>query len=332
MRLCETRAVFAAAAAWSGEVEAACAALERSLHAAGGRLLCRIGETPSRGRGLVATTDLAPGEVALRVPLSLALVEPDLGEADHWGGRLAERLLTSGDQVYARTLPRPPPTPARGDWPDSIVKALQDPFCEAEVAAAWSWRQEQWALHGSGDKVAFLDALDLVCSRTVRCSDSLCLVPMLDMANHADAASGGGYYIRDAGDVCLVVGSRGARRGDELTLDYGPRRNVEWLVYYGFVPERNVADEVVLPGSRRRVTWADLPVRDAALRDECRAAFEAAPTRLGSDHRILKETDLDYRLRLAIEYRVAQKMLLAAAAGLGAARPETTAFLAAEYD
>lgn len=284
------------------------------------------------GRGLVATEDLGPGEVALSVPRDIALVEPDLGEANHWAGRMALRILDAQNDMYMRALPAPPPTPARGDWPDEILRALDDCMLEAEIDAAYFWRHEQWARYADtvGDQRAFLDALDLVCSRTIRIGEELLLVPWLDLANHASCLQGGGYYACDGstGNICLITGARPIRQGDEIRLDYGARPNFHFLLYYGFVPDRNPADSTLLPHSRRTVSWSDLGHVDPSLRKECQTFLARAPTTLAADIAMLNQPSrgLDPRLRLALQYRLARKTLISAAAGAEAAQAATSAF------
>lgn len=297
----------------------------------GGMKRCEVIHTHC-GRGLVATEDLGPGEVALSVPRHLALVEPDLGEANHWAGRMVLRILDAENDMYMRTLPAPPPTPARGDWPDEILHALDDCMLEAEIDAAYFWRHEQWARHADtvNDQGAFLDTLDLVCSRTIRIGQELLLVPWLDLANHASRDQGGGYYAHDdsTGNICLVTGARPIHQGDEIRLDYGARPNVHFLLYYGFVPDRNPADSTLLPHSRRKVSWTDVGHVDPSLRKECQALLAGAPTTLAADIAMLNQRDgcFDPRMRLAVQYRLARKTLLSAAAGAQAAQAGTSAF------
>jgi hypothetical protein len=303
--------------------------LQRYLERQGATRSCDIGET-IHGRGLVATRDLEANEVALRIPISCALVEQDLGGDNHFG-RLALQLMEryKDDCPYAKALPPPPETPARGDsWPDSILNALDDPSFEIEISETRHWRHEKWEKHSGSlsDRSTFLEALDLVCSRTVRSGNELMLVPLFDMANHASEAEGGGYHVRDGNDICLVVGERGARCGSEVTLNYGDRRDEDWLLHYGFLPERNTAGSIVLPGSQQRVSWDDLERADPSLRQECSKYLKQSNTSLTEDFESLQHQSLDYRMRFALDYRISRKMLLSAVAGDKAASPRTSAF------
>jgi hypothetical protein len=303
--------------------------LQRYLDQQGATRSCETGQTKC-GRGLVATRDLEPDEVALRIPVSCALQEADLGEEEGWAGRLALQVMERRRQScpYTGALPPPPGTPARGDWPVDILKAFEDPLFEKEIDAAQKWRYEQWENKNGSyeDRSDFLDALDLVCSRTTRVGSNLLLVPFLDMANHASQEEGGGYYIRDGSDVCLVVGERGVGQGGEVTLNYGSRRNEDWLINYGFLPDRNTLNAMILPSTQQKVSWDDVRTASDSLRQECSDYLDTTKTSLAEDLAALQDSKLDYRMELALEYRVSRKMLLSAVAGDKPATPATSAF------
>ena len=302
---------------------------------------CEIGFTKF-GRGLVATRDLKAGDVVLRIPTSCALVEPDLGDDDgeennHWAGRLAMQVMKRQQQqsqqscAYTNALPEPPCTPSRGDWPETYIKALDDVEFENEIDTTMVWRYNQWEQH-CGDYVnrtPYLDALDLVCSRTIRCGNDLLLVPLLDMANHASQAEGGGYYKRDGADICLMVGERGVKLGEEVTLDYGQRQNKDWIIHYGFLPSRNTIESVTLPKSGLKVTLQDARDATPSLRQECNDYLQTFTTSLEEDISMLRDSSKvldDYRMRMALEYRIARKTILSAVAGSRASSPFSSAF------
>uniref|UniRef100_A0A7S4DSI2 SET domain-containing protein n=1 Tax=Lotharella globosa TaxID=91324 RepID=A0A7S4DSI2_9EUKA len=73
------------------------------------------------------------------------------------------------------------------------------------------------------------------------------LVPILDVANHAPSEAGGGFFEVTSDSVSLVVGSRGANKGEEVYLDYGERPVEDFLLHYGFVPERCPSDSISVP-------------------------------------------------------------------------------------
>jgi hypothetical protein len=146
------------------------------------------------------------------------------------------------------------------------------------------------------------------------------------MANHASQEEGGGYYVRDGSDVCLVVGARGVRKGGEVTLNYGSRRNEDWLIHYGFLPDRNTVDAMILPSTQQKVSWDDVGTASDSLRQECSDNLDTTKTSLTEDLAALHDSKLDYRMEIALKYRVARKMLLSAVAGDKAATPATSAF------
>ena len=305
--------------------------LQDDLDDNGAMRFCEIGPTRF-GRGLVATRDLDAGEVVLRIPISRALIQPDLGESDHWAGRLAMDVMNrqrSENCAYANALPEPPSVPSRGDWPESFMKEFDDVELESEVEAAMSWRYEQWEKNCGCrlDRKPYLDALDLVCSRTIRCGKDLMLVPLLDMANHASQAEGGGYYKLDGANICLVAGDRGVKLGEEVTLDYGHRQNKDWILHYGFLPSRNTIERVTLPESGQKVTLQDGRDADDCLRQECNEYLQTLETTLEDDILTLRDSKtLDDRLRMALEYRIARKTILSAVAGSRASTPFSSAF------
>merc|ERR1712232_1513864 len=132
---------------------------------------------------------------------------------------------------------------------------------------------------------------------------------------------------------CLVVGDRGVFSGEEITLNYGDRPNDEWLLNYGFIPNRNTANVVVLPNqhksNRRVVSWNDVQTLDPKLRKECSMYLEEeCSTALKEDLAALQIlTTMGKNLRssssinnncsrMALEYRIARKTLLSAVAGV----------------
>jgi hypothetical protein len=312
----------------------------------------------------------------LRIPLSKAIIvessslnpEENLIQ-DAWAGLLALKLLErvtvdeneenrneytmTSHCPYIKALPPPPPTPARGDWSEFALKALDDMDLLHEVKVAMEWRDiqfEQALLKMTGDghhlrtihRQSFLDALDVVSSRTIRFGSKYMLVPFLDMANHASREQGGGYYElhseRKGGgqreDIVLKVGRR-VRKGDEIFLDYGSRRNEEWLIYYGFIPERNKVETVELPGELS-VGWDDVNSIDGGLKQMCRDMLENAETTLTQDLTSLNQLEQleqrDRHLELALRYRIARKTLLSALAGEKPSSAFRSAFLSLQGD
>merc|ERR1712127_55611 len=115
------------------------------------------------------------------------------------------------------------------------LQRLEDSEFVREIKIAKDWRNAQWEVFGVsngalGDQQRFLDAIDLVSSRTIRCGSKFMLVPFLDMANYASRDQGGGFYTLAKGDdddefIELKIGDRGVKAGEEVFLDYGDRTN-----------------------------------------------------------------------------------------------------------
>ena len=265
----------------------------------------RVAETSS-GRGLVATCPLAAEEPCLRIPFDLCAVEPEGGDS-HWASRMASRLVRNELQAaHKESLPGPPDVLTR--WPDEAIDALGDPELASEADAIFFWRDAQWAAHlerhpGDDEREAYIDALDLVCSRTVRCGSSLVLAPLLDMANH----SPDGCSYKCEGDSVALYTSRALAEGDEVCLDYGSRPNSEWLLHYGFLPPSN-KDDVQGLGGPYSIGWGELPLlEDDARVAEARECLDAVQGDVG----MLE----DPRRNIINEYRSQRRRLLRAACG-----------------
>jgi hypothetical protein len=337
--------------------------LQDHLDRMGATRFCEIGETKF-GRGLVATKDLKPGETVLRIPLSeTIIVETEQSDQqglidDPWAVKLAMKLLqrqqsrkndNKDSSKYSDALPPPPPTPTRG-WSVQALQTLEDVDILQKIETQREWQDQQWKSIGEdltsdrttpGDHQRFLDALDLVSSRTIRCGSKFMLVPFLDMANHASRDEGGGFYkiIDDDGplgsrkkEIALKVGDRGVHVGDEVLLDYGDRNNDEWMLYYGFLPNRNSVESLILPESRRTITWDDVNGEDESLKEECRVVLNLSCTALQEDIDTLNKIEWnkkhkDFQMELALRYRIARKTLLSAVAGVKTSSAFSSAFL-----
>ena len=265
----------------------------------------RVAQT-STGRGLVATQALQADEKCLRIPYDLCAIEPEDGEG-LWASRLASRVVMDDlEAAHKASLPPPPDVLTR--WPDEAIDALGDPCLAREADAIFFWRDAQWAAHlerhpGDDERDRYVDALDLVCSRTVRCGSSLVLAPLLDMANH----SPDGCSYKCEGDGVALYTTEALAEGDEICLDYGSRPNSEWLLHYGFLPETN-GDDVQSLGGPYSVSWGDLPLLENDARvAEARECLEAVQGDVGMLD--------DPRRDVINEYRSQRRRLLREACG-----------------
>mmetsp|Transcript_59533 Transcript_59533/g.176558 ORF Transcript_59533/g.176558 Transcript_59533/m.176558 type:complete len:370 (-) Transcript_59533:460-1569(-) len=303
------------------------------------------------GRGLVALERLEPGDVAVKIPLSMTLrvtpqdnngSETNLEEDDGWARALAaklcyeESLISSSEgkssffEPYInRGLPKEAPRVVCR-WTPAERLQLQNVTMinESFENAAWRWRQLR-KHRDSCDSVsnaAFLRNLDLVCSRTLKGTDgSRNLVPLIDNANHAPSEAGGGYFRLEEGAISLVVGRKGADVGEPVTLDYGSRPVDDFLMHYGFVPDRCMSDSVMvtlLDGSSTCLSWADCHSyrghSDAEVREACAKELESFSSTLDEDKQLIVAAHSRGDEFMGVQYRIAKKSLLSALAGMAA--------------
>lgn len=300
------------------------------------------------GRGLIATQDCAPGEVVLRVPLSATLrLEGDCcateNEDDNWAGTLASKLMgekklgsSSHFETYLENgLPDEAPlTPCR--WTSTERLALQNYTFVEESRLNAEWRTRQVLRNQPSNVVEYLKMLDLVCSRTLKGrSGSRQLVPVMDIANHAPSETGGGHFqVVENDAVYLIAGSRGVNAGEPVLMDYGGRSVDDFLMHYGFVPDRCLSDCVLVPieAGHRTLSWNDCQGYnghpEAGVRQACEDLLMTFPTTLEEDVALLNELPLDTSeaTRNALQYRYAKKSLLASVVGMQSSSARRSAF------
>lgn len=287
------------------------------------------------GRGLVASRRMEPGEVAAFVPASatLRLEGGYHDEGDNWAGVLAVNLMHQreiglGSPLYSYLqfgLPKQAPTtPCR--WSSRDRLALQNSTFVEECLRNSVWRRQQALLHGGSNCKSFMHMIDLVCSRTLRGRDgSRQMVPLIDMANHAPEEGGGGHFsVDERGNVALIVGRRGVNKGEPVTMDYGARTVEDFLLHYGFVPDRCSSDTVLVDcgDGPLHLSWKDCEGyrghNDDVVREFCWKQLQTFPTSVQDDLSFMKTmpNDVSEALRSALSYRISKKSLLSGLAGL----------------
>jgi hypothetical protein len=302
------------------------------------------------GKGLVATRNLQPGELALHVPRTLTIRTSGAAENSDWAGNMAVQLCELQDEVSLEThegsveiefgasqsytwkpfswkpylevgVPRDAPY-TTSHWTNSELQQLQNETLVQDCQATAKWEASQYQRfvteHSRAD---FERALALICSRTLEAgSESRMLVPLLDNANHASKADGGGHFLLGSGSIALFVGEQGAKKGEAVTLDYGARSAEEYAIHYGFVPEDCIGDTISIPGLNTVVSWDDCASAeghaDPAVRLRCSAMLDAYPTSLAEDEELVRSHQGGFdAYRVALAYRSAKKKLLSKAAG-----------------
>lgn len=310
------------------------------------------------GRGLVATSLLQPGQVAASIPPALTIRHVNDDKNDNWAGVLAAKLLDHVRQSPASPLSgyikyglpdTAPMIPCR--WGESsphqeqlFLLQLQNATLQATIQQISEWRRDQTSRNCCNpNSLEYLKCLDLVCSRTLKGGGGggggrRQLVPLIDLANHATREQGGGQFrVLQDGTVQLLVGERAIPPGHAVTLDYGARNVDDFLLHYGFVPDRCYSDSVSLlihregaeddESSRTSTTtetlsWGDCQGfrghPDASVRNAARTLLESFPTSLEDDVQILnhRQNDASPVEHSVVSYRYAKKSLLASLAGV----------------
>lgn len=301
------------------------------------------------GKGLVATRDLLPHEVALQVPRTLTIKTRGEANDGDWAGSMASQLCQLQDDVGVETsdvgfeyefasgqsyswkpfswkpylefgMPSDQPYTS-SQWTESQLKELQNETFVDECRNTAQWAETQYQRFAADrSKVEFDRALALVCSRTLEAgTGARMLVPFLDNANHAVLEDGGGHFHVGSGAITLFVGDKGVKKGEPVTLDYGPRTSDEYAVHYGFVPEKCVGDTVLIPG-HCIVSWTNSESPDGhadpAVRLLCSEMLDAYPTSLAEDEDLARSYQGGFdAYRVALSYRISKKSLLSKAAG-----------------
>jgi len=239
-------------------------------------------------RGLVADRDVDVGDVLLEVPLALTISDIDdngsallAGSAPVWTRKLpwVSQLVISvvgrtSDDPYLRTWPsKSLPLPHRCE--SDKLELLSDRFVQTKVdedyfrldSLYWEAREAYDAGVDSNDMTAyksfpsfedFSDAFEHVTSRSLRLSSGQygtrrLLVPYLDLANHEAKPTALFDYSSCAvgGPAIRLYAVRPVKAGDQITISYCDESNEHFALYYGFVPESNPNNAIV-------VTLADI--------------------------------------------------------------------------
>lgn len=302
------------------------------------------------GKGLVATRDLLPLEVALQVPKTLTIKSRGEANGGDWAGSMASQLCQLQDDIAVETgevgfqyefaagqsyswkpfswkpylefgMPSDQPYTS-SQWTESQLKELQNETFAEDCRNTAKWAETQYQRFAADrSKGEFDRALALVCSRSLEAGTcARMLVPFLDNANHAVLADGGGHFHLGSGSINLFVGNKGVKKGEPVTLDYGARTADEYAVHYGFVPEKCVGDTVLIPGQDSIVSWDNIESPNGhanpAVRLRCSEMLDAYPTSLAEDEGLARSYQGGFdAYRVALSYRISKKSLLSKAAG-----------------
>lgn len=314
------------------------------------------------GKGLIATRDLKPGEVAIHVPRALTIALTGHNENNNWAGSMASKLCYIQNEVDSETAHRYQKTvrfsgshysydykpfswkpyvnfgmpqnsgPYTADrWTNDELMQLQNQTLLEDVAAVARWRASQYERFASEHaEKEFRRALSLVCSRALEAgpnSSTRMLVPFLDNANHAPKKDGGCSYVTGSASVMLFVGEKEIKKGEPVCLDYGPRSHEEYLLHYGFIPSmRSDGGDVISfpkdiesksPDSFSSSDFIDNQHPNPIVRLQSLDLLNSFQTSLEEDKELSRNHKDGFNaFKIALDYRLAKKMLLRTAAGL----------------
>jgi len=239
-----------------------------------------------RGRGLVTTQDAEPGEVLLSVPFTHAFIEEDAVDAGQpWSCGMALRLLRIlgepevGEEGGALLRPWAESLPTRIDTPPIQFSDMELAGCLDGNTVKEARIMRGAHLDGYEAVAATVEAMGLrpedydwaVSVLHSRCfvlqpSGLHITVPGIDMANHSFEPNAGVRTSHSpetcqgrsaVEDVCeppepepsrfeLVAGEAPIPAGEEVTISYGAWPNDLFFLLFGFVPDNNPHDAVVL--------------------------------------------------------------------------------------
>ena len=206
-------------------------------------------------------------------------------------------------------------------------------LCSFDALMVWTWAGNGSelpllaALFASA-AVPFLQLQELSKGRT----RVFALTPVVDAFNHSSRAPTAEMVAAPLTDVFYLTARGSVPSGEQLHLCYGEGKDNDALLQdYGFVERDNPADRAWLPAEGhehaatdggadladpgRWVPWSSTR-SDVGLRDACASRLKAMPTTLDEDEALLAADQLAPRHRLAVEWRVERKRILAQTAGL----------------
>ncbi|KAG2430179.1 hypothetical protein HXX76_010278 [Chlamydomonas incerta] len=215
----------------------------------GGELRVTISRDNAGVRGLYTTQPVKKGEALLSIPRHLVLSVKNVAAAEASPQLLKEmHSPCSRLRPYLDTLPGPDGVLTAYNWPEEYIKYLADPVMEEQVGNSFKLHaRNTWLGHNDDEmEMTIPEAIgrknitlqewehvvSLLSSRTFSIrKGALSLVPLLDLANH-DVRD-----INKLGNTTTVrlIAGKDLAAGEQVTITYGPMRNDELLMYYGFL-------------------------------------------------------------------------------------------------
>lgn len=273
----------------------------------------RIGHLEGGERGVFARVDLEPGEELLRVPRQCLLTierardsdigrliqahAPDTSEEAYLAAFLLQEREREDStwRPYLELLPKDfSHLPLF--YTEEELSLLQGSFMLREVAR---WKElllghyaqllERVPGFSRYTPEAFLWAQFTLISRTFGLTVGnqfiRAFVPMADMLNHRQSPEAE-WGMSEDGSAFLLAARKAVTAGEEIHISYGVKPNYRFLLNYGFVPEHNADDELVLylgvpeedPWAAEKRELLALPHPTARRRFEVPLHYENAST------------------------------------------------------
>uniref|UniRef100_A0A7S0QT59 Rubisco LSMT substrate-binding domain-containing protein n=1 Tax=Pyramimonas obovata TaxID=1411642 RepID=A0A7S0QT59_9CHLO len=253
-------------------------------------------------RGLAATKDLQPKDVLMSVPIYCTIVAEEIAQpfdGASWGASLAAKVFQEqarGEEspfyAYLQTLP-PSATTTVLAQPHELAEVQYEPMAARIQDLTLRFQHDfdqcpPFALEGAS-WVDFVNVLATIYSRTFRINGRRYLIPAVDQLNHTVGEHQAEWRLDEAEGVINVVATAPVPSGGQLFASYGHRSNDDFLLFYGFVPAKNPADDVeVFNTVDAAVEWAVdrfAPDDPTAARAAAAAAAAVVQSRMEAEER-----------------------------------------------
>ncbi|KAI6243577.1 Set-29 [Aphelenchoides fujianensis] len=203
----------------------------------------------ARGCGLVATRTIRENEVFLKIPKELMITAGWVAERAPFTEILRNHRLEAFPIlvlfVYEESAAE------QSDWRpffdrrefEDVHEALSRALAPRPVDV----RRLNWAWHVVNTRCIFVDNAPHPLVAAGEAGDSLAVIPLVDMLNHAPHAACVARFCRLTQRYVVAAERRCVRAGEELLVCYGPHDNARLWLEYGFRLPDNAHNRVDLP-------------------------------------------------------------------------------------
>lgn len=271
------------------EMPAVLKACEAWGHGIGLSVACRIEESPRAGYGIFATEAMEEEAVIASIPIELAVADTgschtandldspflllllqlseEIRPYRH-GGECSEVGRSSYLHLLHHGIPASPLL-----FPRELLDNCGDPELSKEVermreaVRASYMRLRASGGGGRGSYFGALEAMAVWYSRALPTGEgSSAVIPLVDMLNHEPNRPNAYVTFPPGAGTAEVRCACSVPAGTELRINYQSRRNRQWLLHFGFIPEANPEEAVTIALEaetsricRQRLSACDLP-------------------------------------------------------------------------